>query len=271
MCSVVHTWRSLFMVTMEDTTPKYLCNSSEAIRKRKNRVDLKEKRREDTFVNRYVQIKYPDIYTEIIAVYKNLANNYPGRADLTKTYFFKKWQEKINQPVTQQQPQLLTVSQQQQPQPSTVSQEQQPQSSTVTQQHQPQISPSKQQQSQLYVPYLPILQRVEIMEEGQQNQEETVQESPKIPSQEETVQEPPQIPSQEAPQIPSQETRPESNDLFSGMTLEEMNIAAEEIVQSLQSDRELMDIVENFDLPEGVWNNELSIPDYVLEEELEWW
>ena len=200
MCSVVHTWRSLFMVTMEGTTPKHLCNSSEAIRKRKNRVVLKEKRREDTFVNRYVQIKYPDIYTEIIAVYKSLADNYPGRADLTKTYFFKKWQEEINQ----------TVTQQQQPQPSTGSQEQQPQSSTVTQQQQPQISPSKQQQSQLYVPYLPILERVEIMEEGQQNQEETVQEPPQIPSHEETVQEPPQIPSheetvQEPPQIPSQE------------------------------------------------------------------
>ena len=89
MCSVVHTWRSLFMVTMEGTTPKHLCNSSEAIRKRKNRVVLKEKRREDTFVNRYVQIKYPDIYTEIIAVYKSLADNYPGRADLTKTFFFQ--------------------------------------------------------------------------------------------------------------------------------------------------------------------------------------
>ena len=269
MCSVVHTWRSLFMVTMEGTTPKHLCNSSEAIRKRKNRVVLKEKRREDTFVNRYVQIKYPDIYTEIIAVYKSLADNYPGRADLTKTYFFKKWQGENNQ----------TVTQQQLPLPSTVSQEQQPQSSTVTQQQQPQISPNKQHQSQLYVPYLPILERVEIMEEGQQNQEETVQEPPQIPSHEETVQEPPQIPSQEppqipsqeTPQIPSQETRPESNDLFSGMTLEEMNIAAEEIVQSLQSDREVMDIVKNFDLPEGVWNNELSIPDYVLEEELEWW
>ena len=92
------------------------------------------------------------------------------------------------------------------------------------------------------------------MEEGQG--------PPKIPRLEETA--------QEHPQIPSQETRPENNTLCSGMTLEEMALAAEEIVQTLQSDAELMDIVEKLDLPESVWNNELSIPDYVLEEELEW-
>ena len=54
------------------------------------------------------------------------------------------------------------------------------------------------------------------------------------------------------------------------MTIDQMTIAAEEIVKSLQSDKELMDIVEGFDLPQAVWDNELSIPDYALENELNW-
>ena len=49
-----------------------------------------------------------------------------------------------------------------------------------------------------------------------------------------------------------------------------MSVAVEEIVKTLQSDRELMDIVESFDLPAGVWDNELSVPDYVLESDLDW-
>ena len=54
------------------------------------------------------------------------------------------------------------------------------------------------------------------------------------------------------------------------MTLDEMSIAVEEIVKALQSDSEVMDIVKNFDLPDGVWDNELAIPDYVLEGDLDW-
>ena len=197
--------------------------------------------------------------------YKTFVDRYPGRCDFTKTYYFKKW-ERQNRP------------------------------------------PPRQQQPQLYVPYLPILtdlhetnERLEIVEEGQQRQEETLQppaqeETPQSPSQEETPQSPsqeetpqppsqeetPQSPSQEeTPQPPSQEEtlqppsqeetlQPQSNNLFSGMSLDEMDIAAQEIVRALQSDQELMDIVENFDLPDSVWDNELAIPDYVLEGDLEW-
>ena len=53
------------------------------------------------------------------------------------------------------------------------------------------------------------------------------------------------------------------------MSLAEMNLAAEQIVNSLQSDRELMDIVEELDLPDAVWNNKL-IPDYPLEMDLQY-
>ena len=49
-----------------------------------------------------------------------------------------------------------------------------------------------------------------------------------------------------------------------------MEIAAEEIIRSLQSDRDLMDIIENFEFPEPLWNNDYDIPDYTLETELEW-
>ena len=223
---------------MEDSPlQQFLSDNPEAKRKKENRVALREKRREDAFVNKYLQIKHPAIYTEANNTYKSFAEKYPGRADLTKTYFFKKWEEQIKQTGTQK-------------------------------------------QHQLYVPFLPILsnlsnvtnERVEIVEEGQQSQEETVaQEAPQTPPQEAPQtppQEAPQTPPQEAPQTPPQE--PESNDNFSGMSLNDMDIAAEEIIRALQSDRELMDIVENFDLPQGVWDNELALPDYVLEGDLEW-
>ena len=77
---------------------------------------------------------------------------------------------------------------------------------------------------------------------------------------------------QQTEEIAQDQSREEtqSNDIFSGMSLNEMDIAAEEIVRALQSDRELMDIVENFDFPDGVWNNDLAVPDYVLESDMEW-
>ena len=49
-----------------------------------------------------------------------------------------------------------------------------------------------------------------------------------------------------------------------------MSVAVDEMVRALQADQELMDLVENFDLPDHVWNNELAVPDYVLESDLEW-
>ena len=100
-------------------------------------------------------------------------------------------------------------------------------------------------------------QQEEIVEEGQQ-QEEIGEEGQQ---QEEIVEEGQQ---QESPQTPPQE------DFCSTMTIDQMSIAVEEIVKTLQSDREVMDIVESFDLPPGVWDDELSIPDYILEDDLEW-
>ena len=222
---------------MESTS---LNNTSEAIRKRNNKKTLKEKRREDKFVNRYIEIKYPDIHKEAISLYKSLVDKYPGRADITKTYFFKKWESK-----------------------------------------------NQRKEPQLYVPFLPVLselpettcveigeegqQQEEIDEEGQQQEEigEEGQQQEEIgeegQQQEEVVEEGQQ---QESPQTPPQEGILE--DFGPTMTINEMSIAVEEIIKALRSDSEVMDIVENFDLPAGVWDNELSIPDYILEDDLEW-
>ena len=198
---------------MESTS---LNNASEKTRKRNNNKNLlKEKRREDKFVSRYIQIKYPDIHNEAISSYKSLVDKYPGRADITKTYFFKKWESK-----------------------------------------------NQRKEPQMYVPYLPILRelpettRVEIVEEGQQQEEigeegqqqeeigEEGQQQEEIgeegQQQEEIGEEGQQ---QESPQTPPQE------DFCSTMTIDQMSIAVEEIVKTLQSDREVMDIVESFDLP----------------------
>ena len=220
---------------MESTSSPFgLSNTSEAIRKRNNRILLKERRREDKFINRFIEIKYPDIHAEAINVYKALVDKYPGRADVTKTYFFKKWE----------------------------------------------VKNKRKEQPQLYVPFLPILSdlprttNVEIMEEGQQPQQEENPQTPRTVDEEELQKETGEQEEgiQEAPQTPPQEetVEEENNNICSGMTLDEMSIAVEEIVKALQSDSEVMDIVENFDLPDGVWDNELAIPDYVLEGDLDW-
>ena len=226
MRSVVHTWRSFVRVTMEGTSQPFgLSNTAEVIRKRINRASLKERRRKDKFISRYLEIKYPDIYKEAMKIYKALTDKYPGRADVTKTYYFKKWEEKNK----------------------------------------------CKQQSQLYVPYLPILTdlpnttNVEIIEGQQPQQEETPDQAA---PQEETVEEEQEEPMQEHEEV--QQTPPQEDTVHTGMTLDEMSIAVEEIVKALQSDSDVMDIVENFDLPDGVWDNELAIPDYVLEGDLDW-
>ena len=226
------------------TTPS---NDLNDMRKRKNKNDLKERRREDSFVNKYVQVKHPEIYKRIKTAYENLKDRYPGRPDLTKTYYFKKW-EKDNMSTTNQ-------------------------------------------SIQLYVPHLPVLTNlpnsVNTLVQERQCQQET-QQTP-LPSPQQEITQPPPSPQQEItqpPPSPQQEiTQPppspqqeipqppqpsESTNLFPDMTLEQLDIAAEEIINSLQNDTEFMDMIGNFNLPENVWDNELSIPDYVLEQDLEW-
>ena len=216
------------------------------MRKRQYRISLREKKRKNTFVSRYLELNRPSIYAEIVDKYKALAEQYPGRADLTKTYLFKKWEAEVKNAPKQR----------------------------------------------LYVPHLPILanipivrsERVEIIEESPQSppqrppqQPQEAQEPPQRPPQQpQEAQEPPQRPSQEPQEPPQrppqqpQEPQESPQTFYSGMSLDQMEIASEEIVRELQSDKELMDIVEGLDLPQAVWDNELSIPDYVLDDELQW-
>ena len=256
----VHTWCTLYALTMETVPMKrVLSNDAEAIRKRNNRTALREKRREDSFVNGYVQVKYPEVYMEIKTVYESFKDSYPGRYDLTKTYYYKKWEKETRKKTSTASSTAAT---------STVSSASTPIVASTASSTAPTSSGQK---HKLYLPYLPILSNmcenahelIETIEEGQQPQEET----------------------QEEIQQPLEETHQQENvclgtslnnmeigaeEIISGMTLSEMEMSVEEIVKALQSDNELMDIVENFDLPDAVWNNELAIPDYILEDGLEW-
>ena len=221
---------------MEDNTPQLTIDiSPAAIKKRQYRVLLREKKRKCTFVSRYLELTHPVIYNEIMEKYKALSEQYPGRADLTKTYQFKKWEVELK-------------------------------------------NASKQQKRRLYVPHLPILdsiptvtnERVEIIEESPQSPPQRSPHQPQEPPQQpQEPQSPPQR-SPHQPQEPPHQPQEPPQTLYSGISLEEMEIAAQEIVKELQSDKELMDIVEGLDLPQGVWDNELSIPDYVLDDELQW-
>ena len=228
------------MLAKMATIPKIskLSNDSQAVRKRINWKNLKEKRRVDSFVCKYIQLKHPDIYAQIKDVYKAFVDRYPSRCDFTKTYFFKKREKQIN------------------------------------------MQPSK-----LYMPHLPILMMINQASESPRKEipAESTSETPpreEIPA-ESTSETPPreEIPAESTSETPPREeilaenmceTSPPVENLCSGMSLNDMSIAAEEIIRSIQSDRDLMDIVENFDLPAGVWRNDLVLPDYVLESDMDW-
>ena len=248
---------------MESTS---LNNASEKTRKRNNKNLLKEKRREDKFVSRYIQIKYPDIHNEAISSYKSLVDKYPGRADITKTYFFKKWESKNQRKEPQMYVPYLPILRElpETTRAEIVEEGQQQEEIGEEGQQQEEIGEEGQQQEEIGEEGQ---QQEEIGEEGQQQEEigEEGQQQEEIgeegQQQEEIGEEGQQ---QESPQTPPQE------DFCSTMTIDQMSIAVEEIVKTLQSDREVMDIVESFDLPPGVWDDELSIPDYILEDDLEW-
>ena len=210
-----------------------LSTNKEAVRKRQQRLVQKEKRRRANFVHEYVRTKYPSIYNEANHMYQTLMDKYPQKFDFTKLYYFKKWQKEIDQSRTQ-----------------------------------------------LYVPHLPILfppkdlciNLAEKQEEPDQHQspQQEQEEPDKHQSEQQEEQQSPQQ-EQQSPQQEQEELQTGvQGDLCSGMSIDEMSIAVEDLVKSLQSDRELMDIVEGFDLPDGVWDNELAIPDYALESDLEW-
>ena len=108
------------------------------------------------------------------------------------------------------------------------------------------------EKSKLYLPHLPILtSKRQLSTKGK-----TTSSSPQS--------------SQPSPQQPQQSPQIQIDPPFLAMSLEDMEIAAEEIIRSLQSDRGLMDIVENFEFPEPIWNPDYNIPDYTLETDQDW-
>ena len=229
-------------------------NDPNYMRKRKDNNDLKERRREDSFVNKYVQIKHPEIYKQIKAAYENLKDRYPGRPDLTKTYYFKKW-EKDNMSTTNQPIQLYVPHL---PVLTNIS------NSVNTHVEERRCQQGTQQTPQQEITQPPSSPQQEIIQPPSSPQQE-ISQPPSSPQQE--ITHPPPSPQQEIPQPPQPL---ESTNLFPDMTLDQLDIAAEEIINSLQDDTELMNMIGNFNLPENIWDNELSLPDYILEQDLEW-
>ena len=256
--------------TKPEISVKITDNSSRGIRRRANSKKLKEKRREDSFVNKYIQLKYPEIYSEIKVAYNMFAEKYPSRCDLTKTYFFQKWQKRINMeqsklyvphlPILTKEKHLSktrheeTTSSQPSPQPEHVSEtsasQPSPQPEHVSETSAPQPSPQPEHVSETSAPQ-PSPQPEHVSETS------VPQPSPQPEHVSETS-------------APHPSPQPQLQDPCMGMTLDEMAIAAEEIIRSLQSDRDLMEIVENFEFPEATWNNDLVIADYVVETDEDW-
>ena len=163
-------------------------------------------------------------------MYQDLAERYPGRADFTKTYFYKKWEKEIDDLRTN--PPLLQ-------------------------------------------PHLPILSTPEALNQAM-NQEpiEVLSEEPVQVLSEEPVQvlseEPVEVLNEEPVEVLNEEVieagvqQPEEP--FPTLSLKEVD----QIIKDLQADPDTRNIMDEFDLPDDVWEKELSIPDDLLEMELQW-
>ena len=122
------------------------------------------------------------------------------------------------------------------------------------------------EKSKLYLPHLPILTSKRQLSTKGKTTSSSPQSSQPSPQQ---PQPSPQQP-QQSPQQPQPSPQIQIDPPFLAMSLEDMEIAAEEIIRSLQSDRGLMDIVENFEFPKPIWNPDYNIPDYTLETDQDW-
>ena len=239
----------------------------QAIQKRNYRAVQREKKRRAFFVHDYVRIKYPQVFTEANRMYQQFMDKYPAKPDFTKTYYFRKWATKMDKankpimvphlPILLSPERLQTVANQQTPdvqqqipevlhQPPTIGQVVEVQTSEPTE-------------------TITGMSLDEIMADVQQQTPDVQQETPAVQQQiPEVLHQPPTI-----GQVVEVQTS-EPTETITGMSLDEMELAVDEIMKVLQSDRDLMDIVENLDLPEALWQNELAIPDYVLETDYDW-
>ena len=77
-----------------------LSQNVQAVQKRKYRTVQREKRRRSFFIHDYIRTKYPGIFNEANSMYQMFVEKYPSKPDFTKSYYFKKWQRKIDQTKT---------------------------------------------------------------------------------------------------------------------------------------------------------------------------
>ena len=232
---------SLAMASNRSIIPE-LSQSPEAVQKRNYRVVQREKRRRSFFIHDYFRTKYPGLFNEANGMYQQFVDKYPTKVDFTKCYYFKKWQREMDKSRTDLMLPHLPILMS----PDILQQATTKHTIQAVDQQPPEVQPPEVQQP-------PEAQAPE------------VQQPPEAQAPE--VQQPPEV---QAPEVQTHvQNIVEPEQLITGMSLDEMNLAVEQIVNSLQSDRELMDIVEELDLLDAVWNNEL-IPDYLLEMDLQW-
>ena len=221
---------------------RQLSQSTQAVQKRKTRVVQREKRRRSFFMHDYVRTKYPGIFNEANAMYQRFVDKYPTKPDFCKTYYFRKWQKRIDDGRACLMVPHLPV------QLMSAESLQQYRSNPTTSDEQVNEQPSDQINEQV----------------GEEVSEEVVEEV-SVQVSEEVVDEGIQNNRQD-------DKQDQINTQFTQVSIEEIDRAVEQIVQNLQTDDQLCNIMSGveFDLPDDVWEKELALPDYVLENELEW-
>ena len=260
----------------------------QAIQKRSYRAAQREKRRRAFFVHDYFRIKYPQVFTEANRMYQQFMNKYPDKPDFTKTYYFRKWATKMDKvnnaimvphlPILVSSERLQAVTNQQTPDVQQQTPEVLHQPPTIGQVAEVQTSEPTETITAMSLDEMGLAVD-EIMGDVQQQTPDVQQQTPDVQQQTPTVQQETPGVQQQTPEVLHQPPTigqvvevqtSEPTETITGMSLDEMGLAVDEIMKVLQSDRDLMDIVENLDLPESLWQNELAIPDYVLETDYDW-
>ena len=72
-----------------------LSQSRRAVKARQWRVDVRGRRRFNTFASDFISVKYPDIYQETIQFYNSMDKMHPEKNDLTKAKEYRQWKSGI--------------------------------------------------------------------------------------------------------------------------------------------------------------------------------
>ena len=216
---------------------RQLSQSVQAIQKRRRRVVHREKKRRSFFVHDYVRTKYPGIFNEANGMYQKLVEKYPTKTDFCKTYYFKKWQKKIDEDRSDLMHPYIPV---------------QLISNQNLHKYCSKSTPQNNKQDNQQTTQNNEKDNEQTAQNNEQDKEQVIEQVI-----EEVIEQGTQHNGQDDEQV---ETNTQE---FAPMSIDELDRAVDQIITSLQADEQLRDMLSDTDV-------DFDLPDYVLENELDW-